>query len=90
MDTEACPVSRMTSTAAGRSSSVSSEGAGASAEAPPPFLSFSWTDSSIFRMTSSEYWASPVDLTKRTTRSISSGVMKQPWTRMGLPLPRGA
>ena len=31
-----------------------------------------------------------VCLTKDTTRSISSGVMKQPWTRVGFPAPRGA
>ena len=74
METEAWPVSRMTSTAAGRSSSLSSP-SGASAAGVPPFFSFSRTDSSILRMTSSEYWASPVDLTKPTTRSISSGVM---------------
>ena len=76
MDTDACPVSRMTSTAAGRSSSAPSSSSGSPPGAGEPDLrSFSWTFSSIFCMTSSEYWTSPVDLTKLTTRSISSGVM---------------
>ena len=66
----------MTSTAAGSSSSVlSSSGASAAGAGEPDLRSFSWTFSSIFCMTSSEYWTSPVDLTKLTTRSISSGVM---------------
>ena len=82
METEACPVSSTTSTAAGSSSSPSSSAGSADAAAPlaPPF-SFSWMDSSILAMTSSEYWASPDCLTKVTTSSISSGEMKQPWTR---------
>ena len=85
---DACPVSRITSTAAGRSSSSSLSWG--SAAGLPALLPFSWTDSSILAMTSSSYWASPVCLTKDTTRSISSGVMKQPWTRVGFPAPRGA
>ena len=61
---------------------------------PPRFYAvkylFSFTACSILSMTSREYSASPVVLTKPTTRSISSGVMKQPCTRVGFPAPSGA
>ena len=91
METEACPVSRTTSTAAGSSSSPSSCASAGSAEVFPPLpFSFSFTACSILSMTSREYSASPVVLTKPTTRSISSGVMKQPCTRVGFPAPSGA
>ena len=90
MDTEAWPVSSTTSTAAGSSSSPSSsEDSAAAAPLEEPPFSFSCMDSSILAMTSSEYWASPVCLTKATTSSISSGEMKQPWTRI-LDSPSGA
>ena len=64
MDTEACPVSSTTSTAALSSSSsgLSPAGSGVPADLPPPF-SFSFTACSILSMTSWEYSASPLCFT---------------------------
>ena len=92
METEACPVSRMTSTAAGSISSPSEPSVSAAVlpELPEPVFPLSAAFLSISAMTESEYSASLDALTKETTSCTSSSVIKQPCTRLGLPCPSGA
>lgn len=90
MDTEACPVSTTTSMAAGRSSSYSSPtSSGAEPPTPLPPFSFSAACCSISWMTDSSYSTVLCSLMKETTEATSSSEMRQPWTRRGLPEPRG-
>ena len=93
MDTEACPVSKMTSTAAGSissppSSALSTDTFDADVSLLPFPLSAAFL--SISAMTSSEYSAVFERLMKVTTSCTSSSVMKQPCTRLGFPCPNGA
>ena len=92
METEACPVSRMTSTAAGSISSPSelSVSAAVLPELPEPDFPLSAAFLSISAMTESEYSASLESLMNATTSWTSLSVMKQPCTRLGLPWPSGA
>ena len=84
------PVSTTTSIAAGSSSSYSSP-TSSGAEPPTPLAPFSFSAAccSISWSTSSSYSAVDCFLMNSTTAATSSSEMRQPWTRCGLPEPRG-